>query len=86
MTAVYVGVAEQYHLVVAQSVKIELIAEASTDGLDKGLDLGVLEHPVDPGSFYVEDLSPDGKHGHCSWVAGLYRRTAGGITFHNKQF
>ena len=86
VAAVYVGVAEQYHLVVAEPVKIELIAETSTDGLDQGLDLGVLEHPVDPGSFYVEDLPPDGEHGHCAWVAGLHRRAAGRITFHNQQF
>jgi len=71
VAAVDVGVGQQDDLVVADLLDVEVLAEAGADGRDERLDLGVLQHLVDPGAFDVEDLAADGQDRHDPRVAGV---------------
>ncbi len=86
VAAVHVGVAKQDHLVVADAAEVELVPVAAADRLDQRLDLGVVEHPVGPRPFDVEDLAPDREDGHGARVAGLDGRATGGVTLDDEEF
>src|SRR5579884_2744507 len=85
MAPVDVGVAQQDDLVVTDLGDVELVAYAGADGSDQGLDLVVLEHPVQPGPLDVEDLPPDGEDGLGLRVSRLDRRSSGRVTLDYEQ-
>ena len=85
MAAVDVGVGQDDHLAVAGLGDVELLAEAGADGRDQGLDLVVLEHPVDAGPLDVEDLAADGQDRLVLGIAGPDGRTAGRVALDDEQ-
>ncbi len=57
--AVDVGVGHDDHAVVPQLLDVELVADATADGGDDRLDLGVREHLVDAVLLAVDDLAAE---------------------------
>src|SRR5829696_6497974 len=85
VAAVDVGVGGDDHLVVADLLEVEVLAEAGADGLDHGPHLGVLQHLVDAGPLDVQELAPDGEQRLDAGVAGPDGRAAGGVALDHEQ-
>src|ERR1019366_4763055 len=84
--SVHVGVGQNDHLVIPDLLDVELLGQSGADGSDECLDLGVLEHLVDPGALDIQDFSADGKNRLGPGTAGVLGRPAGGVAFHDEQF
>ena len=83
--AVDVGVRHQDDLVVPELRDVELVADAGAERRDHRLDLGVLQHLVDPGLLDIEDLAAQREDGLRGAVAPLLGRAAGGVTLDDEQ-
>src|SRR4029453_8320304 len=85
VAAVDVGVGEDDDLVIAGLERVELEADAATDGGDQRLDLGVAQHLVDAGPLDVEDLAPDGQDRLDTGSAGAHGGAPGRIALDDEQ-
>src|ERR1035441_4692235 len=83
--SVHVGVGQDDHLVIADLGHVEIFGQPGPDGRDERLDLGVLQHLVDPRPLDVQDLAADGKDGLGSRVAGVLGRTSGRVALDDEQ-
>src|SRR5699024_5464507 len=76
--AVDVGIGHEEDLVVPQLLGVEVLVDTGAQGGDDGLDLGVLEDPVDSGLLHVQDLASDRQDrlvvGVASTLGGAARR------------
>ena len=81
--AVDVRVRHEDDLVVAELRDVELLVDPGAQGRDDGLDLGVLEHPVEARLLHVEDLATQRKDRLVHGVAAGLRRTAGRVALHD---
>ena len=82
---VHVGVRHQDHLVVAQLLEVELLADAGADRRDQRLDLLVREHLVDAVLLDVDDLAAQRQHGLRVAVARLLAAAAGRVALHDEE-
>ena len=70
---------------VARLLEVELVAHAGAEGGDQRLDLGVLQHLVDPRLLDVEDLAAQRQHRLGRAVAALLGRAAGRVALDDEQ-
>src|SRR6266511_1382140 len=85
VTAIYIRVSHDNHLVVPDLLALEVLADAGADGGDERLDLLVLEHAVDAGALDVEDLPPDRQDRLDAWVARPLGAAPGAVAFDDEQ-
>src|SRR6478609_573085 len=81
--AVDVGIGHEHDLVVAQLGDVEVLANAGAEGGDHGLDLGIAERLVQPGTLDVQDLAAQRQDGLGLRVAAALGGTAGRVTLHD---
>ncbi len=87
MRAVDVGVGHQDDAVVAQLVRVVLVAaDAGTERGDQRADLVGGQHAVEAGAFHVEDLAAQRQHRLVLAVAALLGRATCRVTLDDEQF
>ena len=80
MAAVHIGIGHDDHLVIAELVKVELLADAGAQGGNDRLELVVAVDLVGPGLLHVEHLAPQGEDSLEAGVPALGGGAACGVT------
>ena len=65
---------------IANLLEIEIVRHAGADRQDQRLNLGVLQHLVDPGLLDVHDLAPDRQYRLGTRVSGVLGGSESGKT------
>ena len=88
MRTVHIGIGHNDNLVVAKLADIKVVAvslrKTASKGIDHGLDLGIGKDFVNAGFFYIQNLASNRQDGLEMAVSGGFGRTAGRISFDNK--
>ena len=84
--SVDIGVGHYHHAVVSEPIRVVILAKTCPERCDQCRDLLVGEHPVRPGLFDIQDLSPQWQNRLEPSVAALLGGAAGRLALHDEEF